>query len=263
MPKTLIVPVDGSLAGERALYVAQTLAARFDACAIVVMTASRDDEERGSSRAYLDTLGERAGNAPFRTDLVEHTDAAGAIVRAAENEADAVVCMATHGRGRLATPFLGSVATEVLRRVTAPVVLVGPRCETGWWHDPPRVVACWSGEPSNPILLPAREFAEALGSELWIASVFHPLDTHMAENPHAEFEPALRRIGPGIEAHLVPLSSDYPAGAIVASARELPATLLAMTTHARSGISRFALGSVTMQVVHRSPCPVLVVSGPR
>jgi nucleotide-binding universal stress UspA family protein len=262
MPKTLIVPVDGSEASERAVPVAQTLALHLGNCDIVVLAACLADDEH-SVRHYLDTLVDRVGAGVIRTDLVREPDPADAIVRAALNESDAVICMATHGRGRLAAPLLGSVATEVLRRVAAPVVLVGPQCEPAWWHDPARIVACWVGAPSNPVLVPARDFVEALGSELWVESVFHPLDTHMAENPHGEFEPALEQIGPDVDIHLLPLTSDYPAGAIVRSARELPATLLVMTTHARTGIARAALGSVTMDVVHRSPCPVLVVGGPR
>jgi nucleotide-binding universal stress UspA family protein len=262
MPKTLIVPVDGSEASERAVPVAQTLGEHLGNCDIVVLAVALVDDEH-SLRGYLDGLVERVGTGVIRTDLVREPDPADAIVRALENESDAVICMATHGRGRVAAPLLGSVATEVLRRVATPVVLVGPQCEPAWWHDPPRVVACWLGAPSNPVLLPARDFAEALGSELWVESVFHPLDTHMAENPHGEFEPALEHIGSGVDVHLLPLTGDYPAGTIVRSARELPATLLAMTTHARSGFARAALGSVTMDVVHRSPCPVLVVGGPR
>jgi nucleotide-binding universal stress UspA family protein len=38
--------------------------------------------------------------------------------------------------------------------------------------------------------------------------------------------------------------------------------LIAMATHGRTGLGRVALGSVAMQVVHRSPCPVLVVPSP-
>ena len=262
MPKTLIVPVDGSDASERAVRVAQTLAEKIGNCDIVVLAACLTDDEHALG-VYLDSLVERVGVDVIRTDLVEAADPAVAIARAVENSSDATICMATHGRGRLTAPLLGSVATEVLRVVSAPVVLVGPQCEPGWWHDPPRVVACWCGEPSNPILLPAREMAEGIAGELWIESVFHPLDTHMAENPHGEFEPALEHIGPGVKVHLLPLTGEYPAGTIARSARELPATLLAMTTHARTGIARAALGSVTMDVVHHSPCPVLVVGGPR
>ncbi len=46
---------------------------------------------------------------------------------------------------------------------------------------------------------------------------------------------------------------------IVGFARDLPATYLVMGSHGRRGMARVALGSVAMRVVHRSPCPVLVV----
>ena len=207
----------------------------------------------------MDALVKRLAVPELRAELVDNADPAEAIALMAEVEPDAVVCMATHGRGRLAAPFLGSVATEVLRRVTTPIVLIGPHCETAWWHDPPRVVTCWAGEGSNPILPYAKEWADGLGAELWLESVFHPLDTRMAANPHAEFEPALEQLRTDVDVHLLPLRSDYPAGAIVQSAHDLPATLLAMTTHARTGIARAVLGSVAMDVIHHSPCPVLVI----
>jgi nucleotide-binding universal stress UspA family protein len=42
------------------------------------------------------------------------------------------------------------------------------------------------------------------------------------------------------------------------SARKTSAAMMAMSTHARTGWDRTALGSVAMKVVHDSPCPVLV-----
>jgi nucleotide-binding universal stress UspA family protein len=46
---------------------------------------------------------------------------------------------------------------------------------------------------------------------------------------------------------------------IVLEARELPADLLVMGTHGRSGFRRMLLGSVTERVLRDPPCPVLVV----
>ena len=200
--------------------VAQGLAAHFDRCDFLVMTASRSDDR--DRRDYLHTLVEEVTEPGVRAEFAENVEPADAIARTAEAMPDAVVCMATHGRGRVTAPFLGSVATEVLRRIRTPVVLVGPRCQTGWWHYPAKLVACWAGEESNLILPWARQWADALGIELWLESVFHPLDTHMAQDPHAEFEPALAQIGSDIEVHLLPLRDDYPPGAIVRSAGELP-----------------------------------------
>lgn len=261
MPKTMIVPVDGSERAERALRVAQELAAHLEACDVLVMTASGARD--AAQRAYLRALVESAAAPGVRSEFAADAEPAAAIARLAETIPDAMVCIATHGRGRVTAPFLGSVATEVLRRIKAPMLLVGPHCEPAWWHDPAKLVTCWAGEESDPILPCAREWADALAIELWLESVFHPLDTHMAENPHAEFEPALAQLGSDVEVHVLPLRDDDPAGAIVRSARELPATLLAMTTRARTGVARAALGSVATQVVHDGPCPVLVVSQPR
>ena len=259
MPRTLIVPVDGSDAAERAVHVAQRLVPQLDKCDLLIMTASGpDDKDR---RDYLDNLVGQATVPGVRATFVEDPVPALAIARLAESMPNATVCMATHGRGRIATPFLGSVATAVLRQSTMPVLLVGPQCETAWWHSPAKLIACWSGGESDAVLTWSPRWADDLGAEFWLESVFHPLDLHMAANPDAEFEPALALLGPDVHAHLLPVRGDYPAGAIVQSARDLPATLLAMTTHARTGIADTTLGSVAMDVVHHSPCPVLVAHG--
>lgn len=52
------------------------------------------------------------------------------------------------------------------------------------------------------------------------------------------------------------------ASGIVETARELPADLVAMTTHGRSGLTNALLGSVTERVVRTAPCPVLTVRRP-
>jgi nucleotide-binding universal stress UspA family protein len=46
---------------------------------------------------------------------------------------------------------------------------------------------------------------------------------------------------------------------IVRRANELPADLLVMGTHGRSGFDRLLLGSITETLLHKAPCPVLTV----
>jgi nucleotide-binding universal stress UspA family protein len=46
---------------------------------------------------------------------------------------------------------------------------------------------------------------------------------------------------------------------IIEAARELPADLIVISTHGRTGLKHVLLGSVAEQVVQRAPCPVLVV----
>ena len=50
-----------------------------------------------------------------------------------------------------------------------------------------------------------------------------------------------------------------PALEIVEIARSLPADLIVISTHGRTGLKHVVLGSVAEHVVQRAPCPVLVV----
>ncbi len=257
MPKTLIVPFDGSESAERALLVAKELARRFEGCSVVGVTSTMatDDNAKANREEILDRLtAEGCGS-----DFFHGVEPGVAVTRAVGAYPDAMVCMASHARGRATAAFLGSVATEVIRQASTAVVLVGPKCATNWWHEPPRVVTCWGGDDSSGILAVSKSWAESLAAEINLTWVFHPLDLHMAKDPSAEFQPALDELGGGVTVELSPLVGEWPAGAIVAHAQERQASLVAMATHARTGIARAVLGSITMQVVHDAPCPVLVV----
>jgi nucleotide-binding universal stress UspA family protein len=54
-----------------------------------------------------------------------------------------------------------------------------------------------------------------------------------------------------------------PASVIVQSAEHWPDTLIAMATHAYSGLRRWVLGSITDKVVHDTTMPLLVVRAPQ
>lgn len=66
--------------------------------------------------------------------------------------------------------------------------------------------------------------------------------------------------GEGFATHTRLLDGD-PSRAIREAAVELPADLLVMGTHGRSGFEHLFLGSVTEKVLGRAPCPVLTVGG--
>lgn len=50
-----------------------------------------------------------------------------------------------------------------------------------------------------------------------------------------------------------------PATEILEAARSLPADLIVISTHGRTGLKHVLLGSVAEHVVRRAPCPVLVL----
>jgi nucleotide-binding universal stress UspA family protein len=53
-----------------------------------------------------------------------------------------------------------------------------------------------------------------------------------------------------------------PATEIVAAAADLHADLLCISTHGRTGLAHFLLGSVAERIVRHASCPVLVVRSP-
>ena len=54
-----------------------------------------------------------------------------------------------------------------------------------------------------------------------------------------------------------------PVGEISKLSAQLPASLLLMSTHGRSGLDNIRVGSVTEQVVRQSPCPVFILHSTR
>ena len=53
-----------------------------------------------------------------------------------------------------------------------------------------------------------------------------------------------------------------PATEIVAAAEDLKADLLCVSTHGRTGLAHFLLGSVAEKIIRHAPCPVLTVRPP-
>lgn len=142
--KRIIVPLDGSKLAESALPEAQEMARITGAELIllrVVDYSTRDRfgdfgllyeyeamaralaEERELATAYLEELSStiRASGHTVTTELVDGI-AAKAIVGLAQ-PGDLIV-MATHGRTGMRRWFIGSIAEEVLRHSTVPVLLV-------------------------------------------------------------------------------------------------------------------------------------------
>lgn len=78
----------------------------------------------------------------------------------------------------------------------------------------------------------------------------------------ATVEP-LRRLDPEVRGKIdivhELLKNGHPAEAILAYARDHEIDLIVMGTHGRRGLRRWILGSVTEEVLHEAPCPVLAV----
>ena len=77
----------------------------------------------------------------------------------------------------------------------------------------------------------------------------------------------LEQAGEGLRSRGVAMNSEVRTGnaadEIIKVSQEINADMVAMSTHGRSGISRWALGSITDKVLRKGNVPVLVVRAPK
>jgi nucleotide-binding universal stress UspA family protein len=264
MPKTIIVPLDGSPFAERALLPAYALARRSGATPVLVMARPGGLPEPES---YLVSAAISAGIERVETEVFDDRLAPAAVLTLAETEPDPLVCMATHARGGLGEALLGSVAESVILRGDTPMVLVGPKCSGRDRQAFEEVVVCLDGSQLGDAILPVvMVLARDLGLAVWLVTVVDPLAASGAGGVTGEdfTEPArlqhlARYLGdPVVNVNWEVLHSDDPASAIADFAATRRSPLIAMTTHGRTGLSRITTGSVAMSVVHQAECPVLM-----
>jgi nucleotide-binding universal stress UspA family protein len=265
MPKTVIVPLDGSLHAERALGPARTLAEQSNADLVLVTTRLGGVLE---PETYLESAAGKVGGARVRTVAVHDRLAIDAIMTLATTEPGAVVCLTTHARSGPGRVLFGGITQEVMRHTDVPLVLVGPAvAESAASSRFKELVVCLDGSPVATAILPtAVEWAGDLGLEIWLVGVVDPelavvsLTGQIADT--FESTPmervALELQGSDLGVNWETLHGHRAAPAIVAFAQERSAPMIAMTTHGRTGVARVIAGSVTMAVVREAPCPVLV-----
>lgn len=262
----IIVPLDGSLEAELALPHARALAGNDP----IVLMSSIWQGEPIAPRQYLDDRATNLVGPPVETRVVLDQVPAEAIANVATTEQPSLVCMATHGRNTLGEIVLGSTAEAVMRATTEPVLLVGPKAAYDRSSsDAGNLVVAVDGAATAEAIVPiAAAFADKHHLKLWTVQAIAPAPYPFVADADV---PSQSHVGPGIDAAVATLTHGHattetklliavdPADAIVKFANELPAAIIVVGNHARHGLARIALGSTAMRVVHRSPCPVLVV----
>jgi nucleotide-binding universal stress UspA family protein len=258
LPRTFIVPLDGSPFAERALDIARAFARRVEGQ--VVLLSTPWDRRAHLAREYLDRVVARDHAVPLEAMVVYDRGPAEAISMVAAQSPDRIVCMTSHGRGGLRWAMVGSVAEEVIQRVAQPLLLVGRHADPASLTRRGPVLACVDGSQSSAAIAPlACEWARELGHALEVAVVVHPLDTLDAQHPDDLLEPIAEQFrAHGAEPHVTMLRSTYVAGMLADHANDVDASLVALTTRARTGAKRVVLGSVSMGVLSEVRSPVLI-----
>jgi nucleotide-binding universal stress UspA family protein len=252
----VLVPLDGSEFASAALSTGRALAREFN--------------------AELHTLSLRRARPRGLRARVE------AIARRVEELGACVVCVASHGRGRVLGAALGSLHESLLRRTAEPIVVVGPFAERPSWspspHWPPplshrRIVACVDGTTASEVVIPtAMAWARELDLEVTIVTV---ADDGL---PSVLLDPPVSRYGRGSNANgyiealvgrwqggaravtgRVVMDPIGPAAGIQAYLYERPTGLVAVATAVRSGGQRIVHGATASTIVRASIAPCLVV----
>lgn len=266
---TIVVPLDGSVFAERAIRSACSLASRLEQARVLLVSCGPDDidaaqhelDDRAS--LYSEVVG-------IETRVVGSGDPAQVMLAIAATEPDAMICMATHGKGGIRAAVLGSVSAEIVRRTTQPLVLVGPNCRTTLLRkERGRMLVCSDGSSLSDSVIPtAATWCDRFRLEPWLTEVVGPdEDPEPAHLPHPnrEVEAAKERLAAlaaGMPARTDGARTSVlhgdPSSSIARFAERLPAALIALATHGRGGLTRITMGSVATDIVRQAPCPVLV-----
>ncbi len=274
----VLVPVDESQTASRAIELGVALALRHGSelifctavnhaaviaeCAVpqgvldpTPVLAAVDD----AARAILGEVAKRAENAGVSatTVLLDGSPASAIVEHARECAADAIV-MGTQGKHGVERFFLGSTADGVLRSTHVPTFVVHP---TGL-REPPVFKTILAAVDESETCAAATAFALAL-ARLEGARVV--LCTAIATEQPSEdaarllLDEAAQSASPLAVATDTTIARGEPVDALLRTAVQVEADLIAIGTHGRRGLRRLFLGSVAEGVVRRSPIPVVVV----
>ena len=294
MFKKIVIPLDGSLLAEQALSFlprfVSPLQTHIDLVCVVQpwvyalgmseatpISVINDLHENWQAYLHQQEIFLQGLGYTVQSHVLEGDIAAEILALAANKNADLIV-MSTHGRSGFRRLALGSVAERVLQNATIPLLLVreGAALQTTNPIDHLLVPLDGSSFAERSIPL-AVELSTQTGATLTMLRVVQDLDAQNKQIIFKSEEAAeeavtqwkllatryLDELAKGIKAEGVKVSSMVlsgdPENLIGTIAETLPADLIVMSTHGRSGVSRWVYGSVANKVLRTASCPVLLV----
>lgn len=277
MYSEILVPMDGSHLSERVLPYVRMLSGSFRLPvhlfqAFGPVSEALADPVHGRyldavSASYRDTATDYlngikkslAGLGSPVTCTVREGRPAHLIVDEAEKKPGTMIAMSTHGRSGVSRWLMGSVTNKVLHATKAPLLVVRASEEEN--AAPPReltsiIVPLDGSILAEESLSHATDLAKAMSLNVILVRV-ETDGEEVSDNYLHEVREKMSREGvPSIEKRVL---HGHPAVKLVDLAHDTSESLVAMTTHGRSGVGRWVLGSVTDRVVRHSGDPVLVI----
>jgi len=280
--RRIVVPLDGSDAAEVAMGTAISLARQHNA-EIVLLTIehlpaeSAGLEQNGQTReqvqAYLARLrdGLRDDGLRAQEQVIIGYALPEALIKFLETEHIDLIVTSTQGRTGMLRWLLGNQVEAALNVLPVPLLLVRPVLH--------KIVVPLDGSKWSESAIPkAVEIARQHGAELVLLHVYQsPVRSYadqiavagqllLADQPFEQVRDQLTALRnrlrqEGVRAQVQIVRSNNPAQAICEFAEsEEGISMVVMSTHGRTGLSRWLLGSVAQRVMKDLRCPVTLVN---
>lgn len=259
VPTRVLVPLDGTATAQRALQPAARIARQLR-LPLELVTVQDPVYERWARD--LDGLAEATDYADVEVEVVSGGWPGDVIVDLTREHPGTLVCLAARHRDRVDRLMLGSVSTHIIQNGVGPVLIVGPgfRPESSR-SDYHRLLVCLDGSPRAAAAVPtAMRFAAHAGLHVDLVHVTDSVDEPAAPpSEHEHLAAAARTLrAAGVDVGTTLLAGEDPAGEVARLLSEDRETIAVVGTHGRTGVARMLLGSVTMDLIERSPVPLLI-----
>jgi nucleotide-binding universal stress UspA family protein len=239
------------------------------------------DQAEAEAEGYLENVAAQIREPGLGvSQVVRRGPAAEVIVDYASQTGIQQIVMATHGYSGISRWRYGSVAERVLQSANVPVLLI--RAKEGEEGDRQETKRCQrilvpldGSEMAEQVLLVTADVARAIGAEMvllrvvtlqvygsseamwypgpdgWVEAITQAAVTYLNE-----VADSLRERGVGVT---IATETGPVAETIIRFAEANSIDLVAMCTHGRTGLVRWALGSVADRVLRGGSTPVLLV----
>ena len=293
MPRTVLVPIDGSKRSEAALPWAAQIARIHRLTPVLVRVidtplygSSVETYQRLVAAEYfaaatnLDDLRDHPATDGLRVETcIRRGDPSAAIPVLADELDAAAIVMATAAKGGLERLLVGSVAESVLRRATVPVLLIQAEDDQPVEvRRPDRILVPLDGSALSERALAAAQAFAPDGATIMLLRVIEPAERAVAHATRVQM--VVNRSVTGWE---MVQAQEYleqrarcidaarfrvewavrvgtPADEIVAAASDQAVDLIAMGTRARAAPARWLLGSTADAVGRAAERPTLLVN---
>ena len=284
--RRVLVPLDGSELAERAIPYAKTIA-RTKGSELILFTVSIASVEQldRPMKSYLELHANELQSQGIKASVaIAYGNVADEIVSFADKNNIDLIIISTHGYSGIKRWVLGSVAGKVLYGTSVQVLLTKSKSPKVSQVELKKLLLPLDGSPFAEAPIPfIEELTKGTKTEIVLTTVCEPplvpsygdrpinpawkkhRDELWAETQKQASEylnkvkTKLEKHGMKVKSQVIPGDLGRVAESIMQAAQTEKVDLIVMTTHGRSGVSRWVYGGVANRIVEESLQPTLLI----